>query len=550
MCDYSLLIFFSYCIVLAVVAQSDECIVGGCLPRDVQACDVGKTSHRDGIAEVSLLQRSFPSARRIEDRVTIQDTEYGFPLTEDTVVGSQFLHWDGNRPYRPQARRPRFFPRNAYFENVMDMGRFVAAGHKHPIQHMTLPVIVTLSVVGCIILGLLIYVLVGGLGASARPKVSAQCQKLESSDQERVGKRFVCCGVGRSGQDGSESSLKDPAMDDIDVDTIVVDVATMRPIEIDEDTFGMTLCSMTRDFYFIFLHGCSLARCVRLIKSFLLLALTIVLQVLLLGFSQFVCARQVHEIREAYDLFEVAIYGKEHTTLTENGKHRGIPAYQPPFDEAMKRLNGLSEDDQDSICRIPLSQPTFFGLILLIWTLTCLTELRKAFELQFHIWMLETVPSMSMAMRRGEEEANEEGDIIRGMTRYMKALTTIIMFIPRVGITIYLLWIGCRWLLATTDFADLIMNAVALEFVLLIKEALYVALVPSRSRHDVKNTFFEPYPKTIAPAWFNFVNTLLILALACVWVFLYMHHFQMVLPDYRWDVHDVCAEYIKERYST
>jgi hypothetical protein len=216
----------------------------------------------------------------------------------------------------------------------------------------------------------------------------------------------------------------------------------------------------------------------------------------------------------------------------------------------MKRLNGLSEDDQDSICRIPLSQPTFFGLILLIWTLTCLTELRKAFELQFHIWMLETVPSMSMAMRQGEEEANEEGDIIRGMTRYMKALTTIIMFIPRVGITVYLLWIGCRWLLATTDFADLIMNAVALEFVLLIKEALYVALVPSRSRHDVKNTFFEPYPKTIAPAWFNFVNTFLLLAVACVWVFLYMHHLQMVLPDYRWDVHDVCAEYIKERYSS
>jgi hypothetical protein len=469
------------------------------------------------------------------------------------MLEGEFLHWDGNRPYRPRLsggseshdrERAHRMLQNDPSEDVLDTMDTVA-GHDyaHQMHGTSWPVIVILSLVAGVVLSLLIYALAGGLGpgTSARAKSVVKMQESISSDGSGSDKRFICCGIGRS---------RNEELVEEEFTEVVDDTATIRPVPIDEDTFGMSLCSMTRDVYFLCHEGRTVARYVRLLKSLFLLIATITLQVLLLSFSQFVAQRQVHEIRESYDLFEVTMYGKEHTTLTENGKHRGILVYQPPFEEAIKRLNSLSEDEKDMVCRIPLSQPLFFSLILLIWSLTCLSELRKAVEVQFHIMMLKTVPSMTLAMRQGEDKWEEEGDIIRGMTLYMKLLTLVIMFLPRVGITCYLLWVGCRWLLATTEFADLIMNAVALEFVLLIKEALYVALVSNRSHHDVTNTFFEHYPKTLAPEWYNFVHTLLLLAVACLWVFLYMYYFQRVLPEYNWDVHGVCVQYIKETYGT
>lgn len=545
MCKQPSLLLAILYVSLATVTHCVQCEFGDCRADDVKVCGNEMFAQFNNVGDASLLQRPFPKAQRILNKMATQELEYGFPVTEDETLKNKFLHWDGNRPYIPRmsgrfepypGRRPP--SRAAYFAN-MGTAEIATIHHKHNAQRMSYHGIVVLAVLACVVLGILIYLLLMYMLSS--PLVAQGVQTSEST----LSNQFVCCGVGRSQKE--EVLAEDENVAD-DPDRIV-DVATLRPIELDEDTFGMSLCSMTRDFYFLTSEGRSLARIVRLLKSLFLLSLTITLQILLLSFSQFVSARSVHEIRESYDTFEKTIYG-ENTTLTTNGKHRGILELQPSFEEAMRRLNGLSEDERDAVCRIPLSQPMFFGLILLIWTLTCFTELRKAFELQFHIFMLETVPSMAQAMRQGEEKDNESGDMISGMTTYMKVLTTLIMFLPRVAITVYLLWIGCRWLLATTDFADLIMNAVALEFVLLIKEALYVALVPTRSRHDVKNTFFEPYPKTIPPAWFNFANTLLLLAIACLWVFLYMVYFQMVLPEYKWDVHDLCVEYINERYAT
>ena len=65
--------------------------------------------------------------------------------------------------------------------------------------------------------------------------------------------------------------------------------------------------------------------------------------------KEFVSARAVHDIREAYDTYELAIYGEKHTTLTKHGNHRGIPSSMPPLDVAMKRLNGMSRDAQGRV---------------------------------------------------------------------------------------------------------------------------------------------------------------------------------------------------------
>merc|ERR1719262_1056172 len=74
------------------------------------------------------------------------------------------------------------------------------------------------------------------------------------------------------------------------------------------------------------------------------------------------------------------------------------------------------------------------------------------------------------------------------MTVPIKAIIIFTILIPRCIIAAILLWLGCRWLTATNDFNDLLLNAVALEFILLLKELLYHTLVPNRNKHDLSKT--------------------------------------------------------------
>lgn len=329
----------------------------------------------------------------------------------------------------------------------------------------------------------------------------------------------------------------------------------LEPVSLDADTFGMSVCSLTRDSYFIARYGMNFARGMRLFTSLFLVTLTIVVQIwLLMKVKQFVTAKQVHDIRNYYDKFELAMYGEENCTLTVNGKHRGIRDRLPPPDVQKERLYSLSEDDRDQVCRIPLSQPYFFGLILLIWTLTCVFEFRKAWNLQVTILMLKKVDTMEKALQEEDEEEDPEGFVIKGMTNCFKVVLTLLTFIPRIVVCLALLWLGCRWLLATFSFSDLILNAVALEFIMMIKEVVYNALMPFRNQIDLDHTKITAYPKTMPADAKSFVDTLSLLVMALLWILLYMGNpsfngIQAVLPEYNWDVHNVCVEFIKERYK-
>merc|ERR1711862_456298 len=79
-----------------------------------------------------------------------------------------------------------------------------------------------------------------------------------------------------------------------------------------------------------------------------------------------------------------------------------------------------------------------------------------------------------------------------GLTVKIKVFFCLFMFVPRWAITSYLLWLGCRWLTATNDFADLILNAVALEFIMALKEFIYLALAPVMNMRECENTRMMP----------------------------------------------------------
>lgn len=139
--------------------------------------------------------------------------------------------------------------------------------------------------------------------------------------------------------------------------------------------------------------------------------------------------------------------------------------------------------------------------------------------------------------------------IVARLTCVVKLIMVVFIFIPRMVITVFLVWLGCRWLLATNEFGDLILNAVALGFVLELKDILYVSLVPARNKQDLANTKIRnPLKKSPTSLW-TFANTFLWGVLSIVWVYLYIFYLQAVLPGYKWDVRKVCTQWIKVRYA-
>mmetsp|Transcript_28368 Transcript_28368/g.60139 ORF Transcript_28368/g.60139 Transcript_28368/m.60139 type:complete len:379 (+) Transcript_28368:75-1211(+) len=331
----------------------------------------------------------------------------------------------------------------------------------------------------------------------------------------------------------------------------ILDQWIVPQTDIEPDMFGMVICSLVRDTHDIYASkGRMTGRIARLLTTLLLLCFCIALQIfLLIKVKQFVSAKAVHDIREAYDKYEEIMY--DETILNVNGKHRGV---EGTFEVA--RFDDLSADEQSAVCRIPLSQPDFFFIILLIWTLTCCGELKKCISLyRSLIFNTGRVSSMKYALKEVIDEETEGDDfLVEGLTLYMKGLITTLVILPRLAIALVLTWLGCRWLLATTDFADLILNAVALEFILGMKEVLYETLMTRKNKDDVDTTKILPAVGVEEAGIRIFVGAVAWIVLAAVWVLLYMgiphkmEGLQLVLPDYRWDVHDVCTAWIAWRY--
>lgn len=330
---------------------------------------------------------------------------------------------------------------------------------------------------------------------------------------------------------------------------------------LDPDLFGLSICSLVRDFHLLAKQkGDPINRYARVCTSFILLFTCLAIQVFLLSqVKHFVSAKAVHDIRIAYDKYEEVMYGG-HVTIavaTPTVERRGIGGPSGKFFNA-SAFSELSSEEQALACRIPLSQPVFFWVILYVWSLVCIIEIRKTKDLFRSLVMnTETCPSMVNAL---EDEDSEPGGTfcVARLTVAMKMVLTVCVILPRLGITGYLLWLGCRWLLATNNFADLILNSVALEFILCLKDVLYLAMVSRRSTIDLENTTIVPASKTEPESLAVFIGTMTWGIVAGAWVTAYMgfegfgytvNGMQQVVREYQWDVQAVCTQWISERYS-
>jgi len=256
-----------------------------------------------------------------------------------------------------------------------------------------------------------------------------------------------------------------------------------------------------------------------------------------------VTAKAVHDVHAAYDAYESHMYAGN-TYTTANGFNRGIAGFFDP-----ELFHSLDGDVKSTACRIPFSQPKFIFVILTVWSLSCVGEFRELFRsARFMLLYTKSVSSMADALVQAEDDEGAHKLIVVGLTHVMKAIIALIA-LTRLVICCVLLWMGCRWLVATTNFGDLILNSVALVFVLELKDFLYMILIPSRNKRDLQNTTIEPPKEKQNPSLFLFMGSFFVdpsdnnLGLR-----IYIH-VPSSLPGYKWDLREVCTQWTTKRYS-
>merc|ERR1712070_1239238 len=127
-------------------------------------------------------------------------------------------------------------------------------------------------------------------------------------------------------------------------------------------------------------------------------------------------------------------------------------------------MGTLSTDMQSKVCHFSITQPVFLFIIVLVWTLTCLRYMRKAVAFMCRLLIVPTVSSMAGNDVLRVEDGNTK--VVVGLTCWIKFVFVAFVSIPLVSVNGILLWLGSRWLVATLSFAEIMLNAVALEFVL------------------------------------------------------------------------------------
>ncbi|CAE7254698.1 unnamed protein product [Symbiodinium natans] len=303
-----------------------------------------------------------------------------------------------------------------------------------------------------------------------------------------------------------------------------------------ENIYALLIAEVMQSYTKIWIAGASMLTVARLVYAALLMLAVIFLQVFLLqAVSSKLCVPAMRHIRQIYDNYQIAVYGENNTYVTVNGFHRGI-------DGAELHLQGfmaLPLETKVEVCSVPLSQPHFTYCILLIWTMTCFAEIRATMRLfYFALVSIDTVDRVKDCI----VEREEGHKAIVGVTQGVRYFMGITCFFPRIASTLFLNYLGCRWLVSTASLQDLFLNSLALEFMLLLPELIYRTFATDRAWKLTETIMIGGNSLQLPKEGTGLMVSLFWVVLAIVWVYVYMVYIQQVLPGYKWDVRHVCQQ--------
>lgn len=309
-------------------------------------------------------------------------------------------------------------------------------------------------------------------------------------------------------------------------------------MEIPEDVWGSMMFCIVKDFPDL-LH-CRIAQENALRTSIVTMCyfLNMLLQgALLFWILKMVTMPAVREAQNLYREFRVKTFKVDGT-------------YNPAAFEA------LPEADKAEMCQIALSSAFFVSAILFLWVAQCLSELRRIWRFTVHLARLPALPTgfrqveMVAEVTKGTGHFKEEKLLFLCINRTTKVIVYCLVFIPQTLIAIILCTSGCIWLSSSLSFSDLILNSLALAFVVEVDELIFSSFLPPRLRNNLQiMNIAVPEDQSIDEAerekreiFAAYRRSFVFIGLIVLTVFLAVRY-QPVLPGYRWDVGQACETY-------
>lgn len=303
----------------------------------------------------------------------------------------------------------------------------------------------------------------------------ASYRPLEQSDGEQAI-------LGEALDAGAKSQSREVQLSDVGVDgeILYVSGASEAPdaeqlqahgdrIDLDEDVYGAAIFTLTFDSFELLTQKdhdglSSFLNKYRMAMVLLLLLGNYLLQFMLLYWIySYVALPAQHGVQKVYKDF--------HARLFVNGKF------------STDHWNEWDDRNQDELCSIAFVNFEFMYGVIIVWWMLMLSELRKTERDMRKFSQIPTCTNIEHMIIKADDMS-----LVVRMTSFVRRLLWWCLLIPKFVIAFALTAVGTVWLAATDSYSELILNAVALGFIVQIDEHLFNGLLPESIKDNIGNT--------------------------------------------------------------
>lgn len=282
---------------------------------------------------------------------------------------------------------------------------------------------------------------------------------------------------------------------------------------------------------------------VRLIFVALAMFLNCWLQLVVLFYvNRFIVGQAVHDTQSHYKQYHREVFHRDGSFYPEKWK-----VWTGPYME---------------LCNLAMSKIVFTLAIMFMWTARMVGELRSIERLGRDVYTVrglkdkETFENMMVEQKDDPDDDEPSQYHVVALTKPVRASIFLTVIVPKFLIAVLLLYIGCQWLCATESFSDLILNALALEFVIAVDELMYDVFAPAVLQdwvNRVKFIHFVEAPSKDsknAAAIHAYIRSIVYILGCCAWAYFYLFHFQQVIPSFKQDIHIHCGGWFEKHYES
>lgn len=262
----------------------------------------------------------------------------------------------------------------------------------------------------------------------------------------------------------------------------------------------------------------------------------------------FIVQPSVHSVQHVYQRFHAEFFSTDGEFLQEVWHSRD------------------TQDDQiykDQLCHMVFSKFYFLSAVLMMWVMIMVIEFRRNSKLLQDLCRVPNCPSdhpEQMVKGTGggfeETDADDEKLLVQGLTPAVRTTVVVLIVLPKFVIGTILMLMGMIWLSATESFSELILNSLALEFVITIDDRLFEALLPESYREDMTRVVLQiprqrqTLEESVREDWGFWKTSTFFLVAIPSFVLIYLKFAQFVpilgvLPFFKDDIQQACGDYLE-----